>query len=63
MQLLEDFTGKCRGIQYDYSLYCTDEEFILESYLDDEVKDRVTWYKNSTNYKLILSMIEEIKTR
>ena len=63
MQLLEDFTGKCRGIQYDYSLYCTDGEFILESYLDDEVKDRVTWYKNSTNYKLILAMIEEIKTR
>ena len=63
MQLLEDFTGKCRGIQYDYSLYCTDGEFILESYLDGEVEDRVTWYKNQSNYKLILSMIEEIKTR
>ena len=63
MQLLEDFTGKCRGVQYDYSLYWTDSEFILESYLDNEVVDRVTWYKNQSNYKLILSMIEEIKTR
>lgn len=63
MQLLEDFTGKSRGVQYDYSLYCTDSEFILESYLGDEVKDKVTWYKNSTNYKLIIAMIEEIKTR
>ena len=63
MQLLEDFTGKCRNVQYDYSLYCTDSEFILESYLNGEVKDRVTWYKNSTNYKLILSLIETIKTR
>jgi len=63
MQLLEDFTGKCRNVQYDYSLYCTDSEFILESYLEDEVMDRVTWYKNSTNYKLILSLIETIKTR
>jgi len=63
MQLLEDFTGKSRNIQYDYSLYCTDSEFILESYLENVVQDRVTWYKNSTNYKLIQSMIEEIKTR
>lgn len=63
MQLLEDFTGKCRGVHYDYSLYCTDSEFILESYLGNEVVDRVTWYKNQSNYKLILSMIEEIKTR
>ena len=63
MQLLEDFTGKCRGVQYDYSLYCTDSELILESYLEGEVEDRVTWHKNSTNYKLILAMIEEIKTR
>lgn len=63
MQLLEDFTGKCRGVQYDYSLYCTDGEFILESYLNYVVQDRVTWSKNQSNYKLILSMIEEIKTR
>lgn len=63
MQLLEDFTGDCRNVQYDYSLYCTDSEFILESYLEDEVMDRVTWCKNSTNYKLILSLIETIKTR
>lgn len=63
MQLLEDFTGKCRGVQYDYSLYCTDSEFILESYLDGEVEDRVVWHKNQSNYKLILSLIETIKTR
>lgn len=63
MQLLEDFTGKCRNVQYDYSLYCTDSEFILESYLNYVVQDRVTWHKNQSNYKLIQSMIEEIKTR
>ena len=63
MQLLEDFTGKCRGVQYDYCLYCTDGEFILESYLNNIIQDRVTWYKNQSNYKPIQSMIEEIKTR
>ena len=63
MQLLENFTGKSRGVQYDYCLYRTDSEFILESYLNDVVQDRVTWYKNQSNYKLIQSMIEDIKTR
>lgn len=63
MTVIEDFTGNCRGIKYDYTVYATDSEIVLESYVRGHMVDRVTWNKTQSNYKLILSLIEDIKSR
>lgn len=63
MQVLREFKGNCRNIEYIYKVLRVDNELILESYLDGDMVDRLTWCDTDTNLRLINKACLEIQGR
>lgn len=61
--MIYSFSGYCRGRLYDYEVTERGNEYLLSSYSDGELVDRVTWIKNEHNLEIILSACFDIESR
>ena len=61
--MIYSFSGYCRGRLYDYEVTERGDEYLLSSFSDGELVDRITWLKTEYNLNLILSACFEIESK